>query len=91
MVIEKCYWVAEVIHENDGKKQIMYWTGNIPHLSIQQSEAGLDLWTIDIHKAKKFETKEQCEISNEEFQIFGEVKEHMDRSFPYKYPVTIKD
>lgn len=68
------YWVVESKHDN----QIVYWTGNIPHLSVQQAESGYIMWTPDIHKAQKMDSKDDAEQQNEEFAIYGEVTEHMD-------------
>jgi hypothetical protein len=68
------YWVIEGLLNG----QIIYWTGNLPHLSIQQSEAGLPMWTTNIHQAKKMKSKEEADKNSEDFQIMGEVTEHMD-------------
>lgn len=68
------YWVIEWLLNN----QVVYWTGNIPHLSIQQSEAGLQMWTANIHEAQKMQTKEEADINNDDFQVCGVVAEHMD-------------
>ena len=68
------YWVIESSLNN----QTIYWTGNIPHLSLQQSEAGLDMWTTNIHEALKMNSKDIADRKNVEFEIDGEVREHMD-------------
>lgn len=68
------YWVIEALLNN----QTIYWTGNIPHISLQQSEAGLDMWTTNIHEAHKMDSKEIADRKNVELEIDGEVREHMD-------------
>jgi hypothetical protein len=68
------YWVIEGLLNG----QIIYWTGNLPHLSIQQSEAGLPMWTTNIHEATKMKSKEIADKCNEQFDIKGDVQEHMD-------------
>lgn len=68
------YWVIETLINN----QIHYWTGNIPHLSISESEEGLPMWTPDIHEAKKMPTELDARTANDDFGSFGVVAEHMD-------------
>lgn len=65
----KKHWVITTIVDGEN----LYWTGNIPHISIKESESGLQMWTSNFHEANKYEIEEMACIANDGFEVYGEV------------------
>jgi hypothetical protein len=55
-----------------------WWTGNVPHLSQNESDLQLEMWTPDIHKSKKYKVPIDASNDNQRFQINGTITEHLD-------------
>lgn len=72
----KLYWVCESNHITGDPS---YWRG------ISRDVFGkvpLDFnYTSDIHRAKKFNTREECLAEIKEWEIQGSPQEHMDVEF----------
>jgi hypothetical protein len=68
----KTYWVVEDEIGNTPH----YWNGVGLWTAANNPET--EVWTKDIHEARKFDTKEECEECAETAMIQGTVTEHMD-------------
>lgn len=75
--MNKSYWVIESIVNG----QILYWTGHNPSWYEDESRT---IWTPDIHKAIKFAEEQGAVKEKSDFEVNGEVKEHMDIANDYE-------
>jgi hypothetical protein len=58
----------------------VWWTGLVPHLSQEDSDSQKDMWTSDIHKARRYKMPIDASNDNQRFQINGIITEHLDIS-----------
>lgn len=71
--MRKTFWVAEYIEENLTGK---YWTGYNQHMIDDEPGHCDKLFTSDINKARKFDTKEEAEMILEMWCLQCEATEH---------------